>query len=70
MNCATCTHIDLDRKDMSRHQFGHCAFDEKHVYKGLSYERNCNLYAPAEEHIAAARLTWLANPKSILQEDV
>jgi hypothetical protein len=68
MNCATCTHIDLNVKDMARYHFGHCAYDELGHYKSLTRERECKLFAPAEEHVAAEMAAWLAKPISILQE--
>lgn len=68
MNCAACLHIDLDRKEMARYQFGHCAFEPLHAYKSLAWERDCKLFKPAAEEVAIARAVWMANPKSILQE--
>lgn len=68
MTCATCAHVDLDAKDMARYHFGHCAYDERGQYKSLTRERDCKLFAPADEHVVAAMATWIANPKPILQE--
>ena len=68
MNCASCSHVDLERKEMSRYQFGHCAFEPPHVYKSLSWDRDCKLHSQAADDVVAARATWISNPKSILQE--
>lgn len=69
MSCVTCAHADLDTKEMARFHFGHCAYDQVGHYKSLTRERDCKLFAPAEEHVAAARAAWISNPISILQEE-